>query len=148
MSELQQQIREQGLTDELKGQELEIAQQIAERKSQEEILWRQKSRIRWLKEGERNTKFFHRTVIQRRHCNRITHLVSDAGVTLHSHADMETNLVDYFQDLLREPIGDRQAAINKVTRNIPSLVTQEKNAALLRPFTLEEVDQAMQDAPK
>jgi hypothetical protein len=125
-----------------------VAQQIEDRKRQEEILWKQKSRIQWLKEGERNTKFFHRTVIQRRHCNRITHLVSDEGETLYSHADLETNLVDYFQDLLTEPIPDRQAAINKITRNIPSLVTQEKNVALLRPFTIEEVDQAMQDTPK
>jgi exonuclease III len=148
MSDLQHQIREQGLTEELKAQELELAQQIAERKRQEELLWKQKSRVRWLKEGERNTKFFHRTVIQRRHTNRITHLVSDAGDTLHSHADLETHLVDYFQDLLTEPIGDRQAAINKVTQNIPLLVTQEQNDALLRPFTLEEVDQAMQDTPK
>ena len=100
-----------------------MAQQIAERKRQEEILWKQKSCIQWLKEGECNTKFFHRTVIQRRHCNRITHLVSDEGETLYSHADLETNLVDYFQDLLTEPIPDRQATINKVTRNIPSLVT-------------------------
>jgi hypothetical protein len=36
----------------------------------------------------------------------------------------------------------------KVTRHVPSLVTQEKNSALLRPITIEEVDQALQDTPK
>jgi exonuclease III len=148
MDEIQHQIREQGLTNELKAQELRVAQQIEDRKRQEEILWKQKSRIQWLKEGERNTKFFYRTVVQRRHSNKITHLISDEGETLHSHADLETNLIDYFQDLLTEPIPDRQAAINKITRHVPSLVTQEKNAALLRPFTIEEVDQALQDTPK
>jgi hypothetical protein len=148
MEEIQIQIREQGLTDELKAQELKVAQQIEERKRQEEILWKQKSRIQWLKEGERNTKFFHRTVVQRRHSNKITHLITDEGETLHSHVDLETNLINYFQNLLTEPIPDRQAAINKITRHIPSLVTQEQNAALLRPFTIEEVDQALQDTPK
>jgi exonuclease III len=148
MEEIQCRIREQGLTEELRSQELKVNQQIAERKRQEEILWKQKSRIQWLKEGERNTKFFHRTTIQRRQSNKITHLISEEGETLHSHADLETNLVEYFQDLLTEPITDRHEAINKITRHVPTLVTQEQNAALLRPFTIEEVDQALQDTPK
>jgi exonuclease III len=147
MDEIQQQIRDQGLTEELKAQEMEVTQQMEARKKQEEILWKQKSRVQWLKEGERNTKFFHRTVIQRRHSNKITHLISDEGETIHSHADMEKTLLEYFQGLLTEPIQDRQEAINKVTRHVPSLVTQEQNAALLRPFTIEEVDQALQETP-
>jgi len=125
-----------------------VHQQLEDRKRQEEILWKQKSHIQWLKEGERNTKFFHRTTIQRRHANRIMHFVSNEGETLQSHADLESNLIDYFQDLLTKPISDRQEAINKITRHVPTLVTQEQNAALIRPFTIEEVDQALQDTPK
>jgi exonuclease III len=148
MSEIQCRIREQGFTEELKDQEHKVNQQIADRKKQEEILWKQKSRIQWLKEGERNTKFFHRATIQRRQSNKITHLITEEGETLHSHADLETHLVDYFQDLLTEPIPDRSEAINQITRCVPTLVTKEQNEALLRPFTIEEVDQALQDTPK
>ena len=148
MSEIQSRIREQGFTDKLKDQEHKVNQQMADRKRQEEILWKQKSHVQWLKEGERNTKFFHRATIQRRHSNKITHLITEDGETLHSHDDLETHLVNYFQDLLTEPIPDRSAAITRITRCIPTLVTQEQNDALLRPFTIEEVYQALQDTPK
>jgi len=45
LGEIQHQIRQQGLTTELKGQYMEITQQLEARKRQEEILWKQKSRI-------------------------------------------------------------------------------------------------------
>jgi len=72
----------------------------------------------------------------------------DEGETLQSHADLESNLIDHFQNILTEPIPDRREAIHKITRHVPTLVTQEKNAALIRPFTIEEVYQALQDTPK
>jgi hypothetical protein len=70
------------------------------RKGQEEVLWKQKSRMQWLKEGDRNTKFFHRTTIHRRHTNRTTQLTSTNGEPIHSHEDLEKTLIDYYKDLL------------------------------------------------
>jgi hypothetical protein len=64
MQILQQQIRLQGLTEDLKKQETLLNNHLAKRRAQEEILWRQKSRIQWLKEGEKNTKLFHTSMVQ------------------------------------------------------------------------------------
>jgi len=105
-------------------------------------------RIQWLKEGDCNTKFFHRSVIQRRHTNRITHLISTNGEPIFSHEDLEATLIDYYKDLLTEPSPDRSEAIAKVTQHVPSLVTSEQKSTLLQPITIEEVDQALQDTPK
>jgi hypothetical protein len=52
MGEIQNQIQMQGLTNELKAQEAKVNQQLEARKGQGEILWKQKSRIQWLKEGD------------------------------------------------------------------------------------------------
>lgn len=43
----------------------------------EESFWRQRSRINWLKEGDRNTNFFHKVASQRRNSNDIYGLLID-----------------------------------------------------------------------
>ena len=48
----------EGRSKALSEQENLLQTQIVERENQEEILWKQKSRIQWIKEGERNTMFF------------------------------------------------------------------------------------------
>jgi hypothetical protein len=112
---VQSQIRDMGLTEPLKQQEETLRQKLEERKVQEEILWRKKSRIQWLKEGDRNTKFFHRSTIQRRHANRITQLISEHGKIRHTHEELEEELVNYYQNLLMEPQRDRSQAIAQIT---------------------------------
>jgi len=45
---------------------------------QEEELWRLKSRVDWMTEGDCNTKFFHTTTLIRRNKNRISGLKIDS----------------------------------------------------------------------
>lgn len=46
----------------------------------EEMLWLQRSRIQWLKEGDRNTQMFHRKAVWRARKNRIKSLTDEQGV--------------------------------------------------------------------
>ena len=45
----------------------------------EEIFWHQRSRVAWLKEGDRNTKFYHACASQRKRTNTILGLRDDQG---------------------------------------------------------------------
>jgi hypothetical protein len=134
------------MTESAKEEE-KLQAELEERQKQEEILWRHKSRVQWLKEGEKNTKFFHRSMVHKRYINKITQLEDNQGNPILDHASIEAELINYYKYLLMEPIRDRMSTIRKITRHIPSLITKEQNETLMRPITQEEVDQAVKEMP-
>lgn len=112
-------------------QEKHLRSQIEERNRQEEILWKQKSRIRWLKEGERNTKFFHSTTIQRRMHNTITFIQKQDGGRVEKHTEIEQEFINHFKEVLQEPQIDRRLEIEEITQLVPKVITEEHNQLLL-----------------
>ena len=143
MADLQQKIIPDGRTEDLALQEQDLMGRLEDRRLQEEILQKQKSRIQWLKEGEKNEKLFHRSTIQRRILNHISILNTDQGEKLQAHTDIEQELLNYFKDMLKEPNIECQPSINKITQHIPRIITEDHNQMLLRPVTMQEVDQDM-----
>lgn len=89
MSDLKLCIIQEERSETLALQENNLLTKLDERRLQEKIIWKKKSRIRWLKEGEKNTKFFHRSTIQRRMHNHITILNNSQGDKLEYHENIE-----------------------------------------------------------
>jgi len=140
MEMIQQQIISHGQSPDLALQEQTLVDHILESQKQEKILWMKKSRVKWLKEGEHNTKFFHCSMIQRRHSNRITIRISEKGNKITSHSNIEQELTTLFQNILVEPLLDRSESIQAIVQKIPHLVTDEQNTNLMRLISLEEVE--------
>ena len=85
LEQLQQCIILEGRNEQDNQQEILLLSKIEERAKQEETLWMKKSRIKWLKEGEHNTTFFHHSNLQHQIHNRISQLKNEAGDILETH---------------------------------------------------------------
>ena len=94
---------ENDFTPETKLQERELLHQLNNRCDQEAIYWNQKARIKWLKDGECNTSFFHKSTIQHRMQNKISKLHMESGDMLEEHLDISKELTHHFSQLLLEP---------------------------------------------
>ncbi|KAL8459116.1 hypothetical protein ACS0TY_036548 [Phlomoides rotata] len=73
----------------------------------EEILWFQRSRALWLKDGDRNTSFFHKKASQRRRRNTIHKILNESGHWIVKEEEIEEYMRGYFMQLFTsvEPIN-------------------------------------------
>ncbi|KAL5555862.1 hypothetical protein UlMin_038098 [Ulmus minor] len=108
----------------------------------EERYWRQRSRVSWLKDGDRNTKFFHRKATARRKKNEILGLCDSNGCWQDDIGVISGVIQRYFNNIFRSncPTMDQ---INLVTDSIPTRVSPEMNNCLLKPFNEDDVKAAV-----
>ena len=106
----------------------------------DEIHWRQLSRELWLKEGDRNTGFFHRMANARRKNNSLD-IVKINGVWMTEEQEVREGIVNAFQHLLSEEPGSRA--------NIEGLHLNRLNSSeakvLELPFIEEEIHSALME---
>jgi hypothetical protein len=118
----------------------ELAREMDELLYREEIMWLQRSRVAWLREGDRNTKYFHRRATWRRKKNRVCKLKRpDGSWTMDAH-EMEELTLDYFKKLYTSE-DDIDPRI--ITDLMQPCVDADANERLCAPFTEKEISDAL-----
>ncbi|KAL4362829.1 hypothetical protein GQ457_04G015580 [Hibiscus cannabinus] len=70
---------------------------------QEELIWRQMSRIDWISQGDRNTSYFHRKAKQRKIRNHIVSLQLPDGTWCDDEQVLRTQAASFFWSLFSDP---------------------------------------------
>ncbi|XP_019149856.1 PREDICTED: uncharacterized protein LOC109146658 [Ipomoea nil] len=107
--------------------------------TQEELYWRQRSKQLWLKEGDSNTKFFHKFATARKRANRLARITNSSGEWLEGSA-LNEEILRYYTHIFHS-----EATSVNFFQHVQRRVTGDMNASLLRPFTHEEVKLALFD---
>ncbi|XP_043721146.1 uncharacterized protein LOC122668675 [Telopea speciosissima] len=115
---------------------------LNEELDREEELWRQKSRVDWLQQGDRNTKFFHLTTIQHRSQNRILKLRAPDGGWIHDEGEIYDLMIGYYQEIFKSE-GLEPLALNQVLTSIQPGVNDDMNSLLCAMPTIDEMCMAL-----
>lgn len=100
------------------------------------MYWHQRSRIKWLQLGDRNSWLFHLSTIQRRQRNQIARLKDFVGEWRSEPREISKVIEDHFQKLYEAP---PKREFEDLINLIDPLVSIECNANLTKQVTLEEV---------
>ncbi|KAK9901868.1 hypothetical protein M0R45_001892 [Rubus argutus] len=109
---------------------------------QESDYWKQRAKVIWLTNGDRNTKYFHRKAPNRRAKNMIKGLFDSDGVWQDSDIGLENIVLNYFDNMFRAGTLHPEQ-LNEVTNLIKPSITQEMNIDLCSPYSEEEIHLAL-----
>ncbi|XP_052112461.1 uncharacterized protein LOC127744218 [Arachis duranensis] len=109
--------------------------------NQEEMLWFQKSRNKWIEFGDRNTKFFHGSTMIRRRKNIIVSLQNDTGEWINDKPTLENMATSFFNNLYTDSSPHTPFFLQNM---FPNLNNTESHA-LGRNVSNEEIKDAMFD---
>nr|KYP56524.1 Putative ribonuclease H protein At1g65750 family [Cajanus cajan] len=107
--------------------------------TREELLWFQKSRCKWIKYGDKNTKLFHGTTIARRRRNHVTMLQNEDGVWVTDKGELEHMVTRYYKELFTESC---ECAPFSLSGNFP-LVDEQSCQSLGDPIDDGEILRAV-----
>ena len=103
-------------------------------------MWNQRSRVLWMKYGDRNTKFFHAMATQRQRHNRIEGLWGEDGLWHEEKGKVEEIIIDYFKNIF----SIEQPSDHKVKVEVMDVrITPEMNEKLLEEFREVEIRLAL-----
>jgi len=128
------------VTEESKVEFLEESKTLDDLLMKQEIYWAQRSRISWLKHGDKNTKFFHAKASQRRRRNHIQGIKDRDGNWVEEKEDIAEVATNYFNSLFN---AGTCFQMNECLNTVMSKVTPDMQQMLSSEFTVTEIKTAV-----
>jgi hypothetical protein len=127
------------LSTEEKGKREQLTVDLEKVILMDEICWRQKSRALWLREGDKNSKFFHCLASSHRNTNTIGKLLIN-GSSSTSQDEIRDHIAQFYEHLYRED-GYRQPYLDGIQFDA---ISDEDALWLDRPFEETEIEIVVQ----
>lgn len=115
---------------------MELSHQLEKLLDDEQSYWKQRSKITWLTERDRNTKYFHRQTSNKRAKNRLESLYDVDGVWREAGEGMDEVLLEYFSNMFKFVERD-EGDMHRVLALLAPTVIPEMNSQLCSVYSKE-----------
>ncbi|KAL3833965.1 hypothetical protein ACJIZ3_008701 [Penstemon smallii] len=132
------------ITPASKQKEKDVSRELELLLDKENMMWEQRAKAHWLKDGDRNTSFFHARATGRKERNEILDIRNAKGVWCESESEIENTVIDYFQNLFTSARPSDEV-ISTVLESVRVKVDQQANQSLLRQYSANEVTIAIKN---
>ncbi|GJZ23567.1 RNA-directed DNA polymerase, eukaryota, reverse transcriptase zinc-binding domain protein [Tanacetum coccineum] len=126
--------------EKIKEKSWSVLKEYQQATKEEYSLLCQKAKVEWLKDGDRNTAYFHKTIKERMHRGRIMTIRNEEGVRF-ENKDVATQIVKHFEDFLGQK-RDVQSLANRQNIFINKLNSEEAKR-MVRDISDSEINNAM-----
>ncbi|XP_070009954.1 uncharacterized protein [Nicotiana sylvestris] len=93
----------------------------------EEELWRKKAGMQWFKDRDRNIKYFHAHVKEKRKRLQVSRILDNNGNLIDSQEEIPKEAMDFFQAQFTE---ERIPTDFDIVKHVPKMGTDEQNSRL------------------
>ncbi|XP_059451054.1 uncharacterized protein LOC132181841 [Corylus avellana] len=107
---------------------------------QEDIRWSQRAKVTWLKNRDKNTRFYHECANARKRKNFIGEILDETGQEWNNTEKVEMAFVTYFSRLFS---AGEQGDMEQCLQHLSLRVTREMNTDLLKEFSKDEISTAL-----
>uniref|UniRef100_A0A7N2N012 Reverse transcriptase n=1 Tax=Quercus lobata TaxID=97700 RepID=A0A7N2N012_QUELO len=120
-------------TEENKNEFLAVSKELDDLLRKQEIFWAQRSRVSWLKHGDKNTKFFHSKASQRKRRNFIKGILNEDNTWVEEAGEVADVAINYFESMFTAgdnvSVEECLAAVqHKVDPNMQEILSSEYSA--------------------
>ncbi|XP_035546399.1 uncharacterized protein LOC118348568 [Juglans regia] len=115
---------------------------LASWRQREAIHLAQMEKLKWKVDGDRNSKFFHACLVNKRR-KRVLEMHSN-GVVYETLESIHQGVVEYFSSFLQR---DQTVEPPRLEQLIDSVISEEENVSLLHAPSIEEVFEALSSIP-
>ncbi|XP_019251178.1 PREDICTED: uncharacterized protein LOC109230104 [Nicotiana attenuata] len=106
----------------------------------EEEFWKQKAGMTWFKDGDRNTKFFHAQVRERRKMLQLKRIKDSRGIWIEEDEKIAEEAVNFYNEQFTESVVPSNFHIME---HVPRILENGQNENLVAIPTREEVKNAV-----